>query len=195
MESNSRAPIFILGIVLISLIWIYLLWTMSFWEVTRDIIRLIVFSGTIISPFFGIASFIFFLPLVPETYETIDLGHGIPDLTWQRLLVLILIVSILLNITVRRKLQDRATIQLSKFDQVVLLYAVVILSSVFYSTDIPNNIEKYLVVIFIPLLMYFFIRMFVTNWKRIRILLTTILGSSILISLVMIIQGVTGKPP
>ncbi len=191
MVGKNRIRLLIVGIGFFSLVWVYLLWTMSFWDVTREFIRLIVLFGTVVSPFFGIASFIFFLPIIPDTYESIDMGHGIPDLTWPRLLSSVLLVSTFFHIVVSRKLRERMTVQLSRFDQVILLFALVMFASIFYSKHIADNIEKYSVIMLIPLLMYFFIRMFVTSWKRVRIIFTVILVSSILISLVMIFQGIT----
>ena len=190
VNGRKNSPL-VAGLILLGVVWTCLLVIFPFGEIARELVRLIVIGGTLLSPFFGIACFIFFLPLLPSRYESVQLGFGIPDLTWQRFFILVLLVSLVMHLAVRRKVRERFVVSLSQYDKIIILYALLLFASLFVGSHLKNALQYYVTMILIPFAYYYLTRIFIVDWNRVKIFLTTIMVSATLVALVMIYQGIT----
>ena len=129
----------------------------------------LLFYLIILKPINGLLLWIFFMPIV-ETYIKVDLGRGIPDLSFSRLAIVLMLLMMLL-LAAQGRFQFRP---LGWTDLLIVLVPLGIMASAPLSNDPISVLQQSISDYFTPVAIYFFCKQLIRSERDLRLVLWTL---------------------
>ncbi len=139
-------------------------------------------------PLNGLLLWIFFMPIV-ETYVKVDLGRGIPDLSFSRFAILLMLLVMLLL-----AIQGRFIFRpLGLTDLLIVLVPLSIMLSAPLSNDPVSVLQKSISDYFTPLAVYFFCKQLIRSERDLNFVLWTMVAFGFMAGSAALFEFFTGQ--